>query len=63
MHDFWRNEDLKERQENMMNFMKNAALAGGALALEPKSLGKPASQSAVVRSGKKLRKIARTVAA
>ena len=33
MHDFWRNEDPNERTSNMINFMKNAALAGGALAL------------------------------
>jgi putative oxidoreductase len=33
LHDFWRNEDPNERSSNMMNFMKNAALAGGALAL------------------------------
>jgi putative oxidoreductase len=33
MHDFWRNEDPNERTNNMMSFMKNLALAGGALAL------------------------------
>jgi uncharacterized membrane protein YphA (DoxX/SURF4 family) len=33
VHDFWRNEDPNECQNNMVNFMKNAALAGGALAL------------------------------
>ena len=33
MHDFWRNEDPNERMNNMVNFMKNLALAGGALAL------------------------------
>ena len=33
MHDFWRNEDPNERMNNMVNFMKNTALAGGALAL------------------------------
>jgi putative oxidoreductase len=64
MHDFWRNEDPKERQENMMNFMKNAALAGGALALmgveEPWEASVPVGDRKV---GKKLRKIARTIAA
>ena len=29
MHDFWRNEDPEERKANMINFMKNIALAGG----------------------------------
>jgi putative oxidoreductase len=33
MHDFWRNEDPSERTSNMVHFAKNAALAGGALAL------------------------------
>src|SRR5256885_13512208 len=33
MHDFWRNEDPDERTNNMTSFMKNLALAGGALAL------------------------------
>lgn len=33
MHDFWRNQDPNERTNNMTSFMKNLALAGGALAL------------------------------
>ncbi len=33
MHDFWRNEDPNERNNNMILFMKNVALAGGAPAL------------------------------
>jgi putative oxidoreductase len=33
MHDFWKDEDPNQRQSNMINFMKNLALAGGALAL------------------------------
>ena len=33
MHDFWRNQDPNERMNNMTNFAKNLALAGGALAL------------------------------
>lgn len=33
MHDFWRNEDPAERNNNMISFMKNIALAGAALAL------------------------------
>ena len=62
MHDFWHNEDPNERQTNMINFMKNAALAGGALALmgveEPweASVGRPGF-------GKKLKKAAREIAA
>jgi putative oxidoreductase len=64
MHDFWRNEDPTERQQNLYHFIKNAALAGGALALmgveEPweasVSMGEP-------KLAKKVRKIAREVAA
>jgi len=63
MHDFWRNEDPSERQSNRVNFMKNAALAGGALALmgieEPWEASVPVSRP---RFGK-LRKIARQIAA
>ena len=33
MHDFWRDEDPDTRMNNMIMFMKNLALAGGALAL------------------------------
>jgi putative oxidoreductase len=33
MHDFWRKEDPNERMNEMVNFMKNLALAGAALAL------------------------------
>jgi putative oxidoreductase len=33
MHDFWSQEDPNQRMNEMVNFMKNLALAGGALAL------------------------------
>ncbi len=33
MHDFWRAEDPKQRMQDMIDFSKNAALLGGALAL------------------------------
>jgi len=63
MHDFWRNEDPNERQKNMVDFMKNAALAGGALALmgveEPWEVSVPTKN----HFGKKLRKAARQLAA
>jgi uncharacterized membrane protein YphA (DoxX/SURF4 family) len=64
MHDFWRNEDPNERQSNMLNFMKNAALAGGALALmgveEPWEASVPVAQP---RIGKRMKKLARRIAA
>jgi putative oxidoreductase len=62
MHDFWRNEDPNERTNNMSAFLKNLALAGGALALmgveEPweASLTKP-------RLVDKVRKVTRQLAA
>jgi uncharacterized membrane protein YphA (DoxX/SURF4 family) len=33
MHDFWNDQSPEARQANEINFMKNAALLGGALAL------------------------------
>jgi putative oxidoreductase len=33
MHDFWRVEDPQQRQSEMINFTKNMAMLGGALAL------------------------------
>jgi len=33
MHNFWRSEDPQQRQRDLTDFMKNMALAGGALAL------------------------------
>jgi uncharacterized membrane protein YphA (DoxX/SURF4 family) len=33
MHDFWKQEDPNQRQNDMIHFMKNLAMAGGALAL------------------------------
>ncbi len=33
MHDFWASEDAMEQQNEMVHFMKNMAMLGGALAL------------------------------
>ena len=64
MHDFWRNDDPKERASNFTNFLKNAALAGGALALlgveEPWEASIPAGRH---RFLKKARKAVRQMAA
>ena len=62
MHDFWRNEDPNERTNNMASFMKNLALAGGALAL----LGVEEPWEASVRKptfAAKVRKATRQLAA
>jgi uncharacterized membrane protein YphA (DoxX/SURF4 family) len=49
MHDFWNDESPEARQANTINFMKNAALLGGALALaaveEPWPLSVPVGRS------------------
>jgi putative oxidoreductase len=48
MHDFWRKEDPQERTMEMVNFSKNMALLGGALALmgveEPWPVSVPVAQ-------------------
>jgi putative oxidoreductase len=64
MHDFWRNEDPNERQANMIMFMKNVALAGGALALmgvdEPWEASVPLREATL---SDKLKKAGRRIAA
>lgn len=64
MHDFWTQQDPGQRQSERINFLKNLALAGGALAL----LGVEEPWEASVAVGrhafsKKVRKIGRTIAA
>jgi uncharacterized membrane protein YphA (DoxX/SURF4 family) len=74
MHDFWRNEDPNERMKNMIDFMKNTALAGGALALmgvdEPWEASVPVDEFSVgqlkpgqPRLARNIRKLGRKVAA
>lgn len=64
MHDFWRNQDHNERDNNMIMFMKNLALAGGALALmgvdEPWEASVPLGEPSFVD---KVRTIGRRLAA
>jgi putative oxidoreductase len=64
MHDFWRNEDPAERNNNMISFMKNVALAGAALALlgveEPWEASLPLGRPGLV---KKVKSAARVMAA
>jgi len=64
MHDFWRNDDPNERNNNMASFMKNVALAGGALALmgveEPWEARVPVAKPTLAD---KARKVARAIAA
>lgn len=64
MHDFWRNEDPEERKSNMVEFMKNLALAGGTLALsgvdEPWEASIPTAKP---RLAQRIREVGRKIAA
>jgi putative oxidoreductase len=64
MHDFWRDEDPDTRMNNMIMFMKNMALAGGALALigveEPWEASVPVGRPSL---GDKVKKLSRRIAA
>jgi putative oxidoreductase len=69
MHDFWRNEDPNERMKNMVDFTKNAALAGAALALmgvdEPWEASVPVEQwkPGQPKLARKVRKLGRKLVA
>jgi len=69
MHNFWNMDDPEKRQQNMIDFMKNTALAGGALALmgveEPWEGSIPVEQLKPGQSKltRKVRQIGRKVAA
>ena len=64
MHDFWNMDDPKQQSENRVNFLKNMALAGAALALlqvkEPWEASLPTTKSEARRA---LRQIRRQIAA
>jgi putative oxidoreductase len=64
MHDFWKQEEEQQRTNDMVNFMKNLALAGGAMALmgveEPWPASVPVLQP---NRGKRLKRLLRDVAA
>jgi hypothetical protein len=64
MHDFWSHEDPNTRMNEMVNFMKNLALAGGALALmgvdEPWEASVPVGRPSL---SDRMRTLARRVAA
>ncbi|HZD96292.1 MAG TPA: DoxX family protein [Candidatus Sulfotelmatobacter sp.] len=55
MHDFWKAEDPAQRMNDMINFTKNMALLGGALALmgvdEPWPVSVPISQKEIEARG------------
>src|SRR5262249_16380715 len=57
MHDFWKQESPEQRMNDMNNFTKNMALAGGAIALmgveEPWPVSAPLLQSKPRNRGKR----------
>ena len=64
MHDFWRVEDPNQRMNDMINFSKNLAMLGAALALmaveEPWPVSVPVAQPTVTE---RARRTARQIAA
>ena len=58
MHDFWRVEDPNQRMNEMINFSKNLALLGAALAVlgaeEPWPVSIPLPDRDVVERGKEM---------
>lgn len=63
MHDFWKQEDEQQRMNETINFMKNMALAGAALALmaveEPWPASVPVMQASRAHRAKRfLREVA-----
>jgi uncharacterized membrane protein YphA (DoxX/SURF4 family) len=62
MHDFWNMKEPARRQQEMINFMKNIALAGATVALMGVEEPWPASV-ATQKPTKKLRKWSRRIAA
>lgn len=64
MHDFWSAEDPGQRQTDMIHFMKNMALLGGALALlgveEPWPVSLPIAQPSRME---RVRRFGRDIAA
>ncbi len=59
IHDFWRAEDPNQRMADMINFSKNMALAGAALALM--GVEEPWPASVPVKRPRKLERIKRLV--
>lgn len=63
MHDFWKAEQPERRMNEMINFTKNLALAGGAIALMGVEEPWPASVPALSQKPSLVRRLLRDVAA
>ncbi|MCU1269377.1 MAG: DoxX subfamily [Acidobacteriaceae bacterium] len=65
MHDFWKQEDPQQRTNDTVNFMKNLALAGAAMALAGVEEPWPASMPVLKKSNpiKRAKRFLRGVAA
>ena len=62
MHDFW-NEDAEQRMNDMINFTKNMALAGGAMALMAVEEPWPASVPVLAPKKNIVQRVLREIAA
>lgn len=63
MHDFWKAEQPEQRMNDMINFTKNMALAGGAIALMGVEEPWPASVPVLVHKPSLVKRLLRDVAA
>lgn len=63
MHDFWKQENPEQRMNDMINFTKNIALAGGAIALAGVEEPWPASVPVLQPKGSSVKRFLREVAA
>jgi len=63
IHDFWNDQDPQQKQNDMINFSKNLALAGATLALagvdEPWEASVPVLQPRLSQKARRLRKKAK----
>lgn len=63
MHDFWKAEQPEQRMNDMINFTKNMALAGGAIALMGVEEPWPASVPVLAHKPTLVKRLLRDVAA
>lgn len=63
MHDFWKHENPEQRMQEMVNFTKNMALVGGAMALMGVEEPWPVSVPVLQPSNSRFKRMFRQVAA
>jgi hypothetical protein len=63
MHDFWKQEQSEQRMNDMINFTKNMALVGGAMALMAVEEPWPASVPVLAPKKSFAKRVLREIAA